>query len=86
MRRIQATMRGSVVDEILVFQTEQEREEYFEQARREADLEHKSELADLLRGYQVGTQKAREAYGRARNSIEQEERKSLLESDLALPM
>lgn len=70
-------------EEILVFESSKEREEYFEQSRREADREHTEELADLLRGYQVGAQKAREHYGRVRASLDSQRARSLLESEVS---
>ena len=70
-------------EEVLVFCSEEEREDYFEQSRRRTDREHTEELADLLRGYQVGAQKAREHYGRARVSLDSQRARSLLESEVS---
>jgi hypothetical protein len=71
--------RATIGDrEILIFESEGERIDYFDEEHIQAGQELKDELAALLRAYQAASQKARERYGRKTSELHTQKEESLI--------
>lgn len=82
MRKIERVARGETVDIILVFESEEEREEFFRVADIETGQKQNQGLSDLRSAYMRGVKNIHDAFARSRGDLRKLRDMSLLESDL----
>jgi hypothetical protein len=68
--------------EILVFRDEQEREEYFSQAKKQEDENLKRDLKNIHREYMVKDTNIRRLHARLSAELDEKRKESLLESEV----
>lgn len=66
---------------ILVFRSQQEREEFFRRARSKTKIEHTNGVGRLLRAYRESVAKLDAAFKQSRAELDEFEKTSLLESE-----
>ena len=82
MRTITNHGDGKELETILIFRSQEEREEAFAQNKKELKRRHEEGIEKLRRAYLDGVSKVDEAYRRELGLLRVAEEKSLLETEL----
>jgi hypothetical protein len=82
MRQIENKSNGETVDKILVFESEEEREEFFRVADIETGKKQDQGLNDLRSAWMRGVKNIHDAFARSRGELRKLRDTSLLEADL----